>query len=51
MKKGLYVLDKNAYELIYGAEERKDIENLVEIIAPVQDSNVVEENPEILKDV
>ncbi|MFY9176772.1 MAG: hydroxyacid dehydrogenase [Clostridiales bacterium] len=50
-KKGLYVLDKNSYNLIYGSAERKDIENLVEIIAPVQDRSVVEKNPEILKDV
>ena len=50
-KKGLYILDKNSYDLIYGTAERRDIEGLVEIIAPAQNRNVIKENPGILKDI
>ena len=50
-KKGLYVLDKNSYEIIYGPEERRDIEKLVDIIGPVQSREVAQKNPDILKEV
>ncbi|MGI5850552.1 MAG: hydroxyacid dehydrogenase [Caldicoprobacterales bacterium] len=50
-KNGLYVLDKNSYEIIYGPEERRDIEELVDIVGPIQSRDVVKKNPDILKDV
>jgi phosphoglycerate dehydrogenase-like enzyme len=50
-KKALYVLSKRSYDLIYGEEERKDIEEAVDIIGPVHTPDEVRENPEILKDV
>lgn len=50
-KKGLYILDKNSYDLIYGEAERKDIESLVDIIAPHQTPDDIKKNPKILTDV
>lgn len=51
MKKALFVLDQNSYDLIYGPEERRDIDSLVDVIAPIQTREVVRENPNILKEV
>jgi len=34
--KGLYVLDREAFEMTYGAEEQRDIDGLVDILAPPQ---------------
>lgn len=50
-KKGLYVLDKNSFELIYGPEERKDIDNLVDIVAPIQSRDILRDNPGVLEEV
>lgn len=49
--KALYVLGSDSFERIYGPEERRDIEELVEIVAPVQDSRVAEHSPHLLQEV
>jgi hypothetical protein len=36
MRKGLYLLNANAYAMIYGAKERAQIKQWVEICAPPQ---------------
>lgn len=51
MIKGLYILDANSYEMIYGPPEREDIAKHVDIYAPAQNSQVAKENPRVLKDV
>lgn len=50
MLKGLYILDTASYELIYGEPERAEIAQLVEIYAPQQTKESVEENPSILRE-
>lgn len=50
-KKGLYILDSNSYDLIYGTAEQRDIEELVDIVAPAQRRDIIRENPSLLKDV
>jgi len=49
--RGLYLLNPDAYDVIYGVDERADIASLVEIVAPVQSAQRVRENPAILADV
>lgn len=49
--KGIYLLSERGYNLIYGPEERRDIEALVEMVAPHQTPVTVKENPEVLSDV
>jgi len=50
MIKGLYILDAGSYEMIYGPAEREDIAKHVDIYAPLQNSNVAKENPDVLLD-
>ena len=46
--KGLYVLNTNAYDWIYGPEERADIAEIIEIYAPQQTKETVLAQPDIL---
>ncbi len=50
MLKGLYILATSSYEVIYGEAERADIAELVEVYAPQQTRDSVEQNPAILRD-
>lgn len=50
MIKGLYILPQGSFDKIYGPAEREDIAKLVDIYAPLQDADVVERQPGILKD-
>lgn len=49
--KALYILDNHPFNVIYGPEERADIESLVEVYAPQQTRDSLKENPAILNDV
>ncbi len=49
--RGLYLLNPDAYDVIYGPDERAEIAHLVEITAPVQTAQSVRTNPSILADV
>ncbi|HBF35442.1 TPA: glycerate dehydrogenase [Candidatus Sumerlaeota bacterium] len=49
--KGLYILNPGDFEKIYGPDERRDIANLVDIVAPVQSRENISENWGLLKDV
>ncbi len=49
--KGLFVLDKQAFEVIYPASLKSQIESLVQIDSPVLDAEQVRQNPEVLKGV
>lgn len=49
--RALYLLNPDAYDDIYGPDERADIACLVEVIAPVQTAQNVRINPSILADV
>jgi phosphoglycerate dehydrogenase-like enzyme len=49
--RGLYVLDTDAYEMIYGPEERRDIERHVDMVAPPQTRQSLQADPELLRDV
>jgi phosphoglycerate dehydrogenase-like enzyme len=51
MIKGLYLLDKRAFQLIYGPEIRQQIEQWVDIVAPPQTSESLAENPSMLEAV
>src|SRR5215203_6433206 len=44
----LYILDSDAYELVYGPEERADVARLVDVIAPPQTRQSIAENPKLL---
>jgi phosphoglycerate dehydrogenase-like enzyme len=48
MLKGIYLLRSDAYEKIYGPDERKDIEQLVDIWAPPQTAETIKQDPSIL---
>jgi phosphoglycerate dehydrogenase-like enzyme len=50
MLKGLYILDKDSYDKIYGPEERADIAKLADIYAPLQTADVAKTQPGVLKD-
>lgn len=49
-RKGLYVLGVWPFERIYGPDERRDIAEIVDIYAPPQTPQSVQENPAILAD-
>jgi phosphoglycerate dehydrogenase-like enzyme len=49
MLKGLYLLDADAFEKIYGERERQEISRLVDIYAPLQTRQTVAEDPHILR--
>jgi len=51
MLKGLYILNKDLFSDIYGEKEREDIEKVVDIYAPVQSSEDIRVNLDLLKDV
>ncbi|NLY11194.1 MAG: hydroxyacid dehydrogenase [Firmicutes bacterium] len=51
MVKGLYILGSDSFQKIYGEEERANIEEMVEIIAPPQTTQSIYQNLELLKDV
>ena len=51
MQKGLYLLNADAYDKIYGAAERTAIAELVEIVALPQTAESVAANPGVLADV
>ncbi|HVM61345.1 MAG TPA: hydroxyacid dehydrogenase [Verrucomicrobiae bacterium] len=46
--KGLYILDKGAFELVYGAEEQREIAELVDIVAPLQTRESIARKPWLL---
>lgn len=50
MLKGLYILDKDSFEKIYGPDEQHDIKKLVHIYAPPQTAGSIKENPSLLRD-
>jgi phosphoglycerate dehydrogenase-like enzyme len=51
MPKGLFLLNPDAYDKIYGPPEREAIRARVDITAPLQTAASVAENPEVLADV
>lgn len=51
MLKGLYLLNTDAYDKIYGEPERQAIAELVEVVAPQHTAQAVAENPTVLADV
>ncbi|HUU68188.1 MAG TPA: hydroxyacid dehydrogenase [Planctomycetota bacterium] len=48
--KGLFILDKYAYDVIYGPEERAEIARLADIYAPQQTAADAAANPAVLRD-
>ena len=48
--KALYVLAADAFGLIYGPDERREIAALVDVVAPPQTRHVGSANPDILAD-
>ena len=48
--KGLYVLDQNSFDLLYGPAERDAIAERVEIYGPLQTAEMLKENPAILQE-
>ncbi len=51
MLKGLYLLNPDAYTLVYGESERATIAKLVNIVAPLQTAETVAIDPTILNDI
>lgn len=51
MIKGLFILDKKVIDQVYPSSIKKEIEKLVEIVAPPLSREEVYENKEILRDV
>jgi phosphoglycerate dehydrogenase-like enzyme len=49
--KALYLLNESAFDQIYGPDERRDIEELVDLVAPPQSAWTIAEHPELLADV
>ncbi|HLH75129.1 MAG TPA: hydroxyacid dehydrogenase [Chloroflexota bacterium] len=50
MLKALYILRSDRFELVYGPEERAEIDKLVDVYAPPQSAESVRGNPRILAD-
>jgi phosphoglycerate dehydrogenase-like enzyme len=48
--KGIFLLKPDAYDKIYGPEERHQIQQLVDIYAPPQTTKSIKENPSVLAD-
>lgn len=46
--KALYILGESPYDLIYGESERRDLDELLDIYAPRQDSDIAEASPGLL---
>jgi len=51
MPKGLFLLNPDAYERIYGEPEREAIRARVDITAPLQTRQSIEADPDVLSDV
>ena len=51
MLKGLYLLNTEAFDLIYGPAEREAIARSVEMVGPQQTSASIHDNLALLKDV
>ncbi|MGN6726908.1 MAG: hydroxyacid dehydrogenase [Tepidisphaeraceae bacterium] len=49
--RGIFVLDEEAFDLVYGPRERRDIERLIDVVAPVQTRQSIAARSELLKDV
>ncbi|MDH7567984.1 MAG: hydroxyacid dehydrogenase, partial [Armatimonadota bacterium] len=49
--KGLFILDTNAYQNIYGPDEREAIARMVELVAPQRTREQVREDPAVLRTV
>jgi len=49
--RGAYILDAHSFDLIYGLEERRQIENHVELVAPAQTRDSIAQNLGLLKHV
>jgi phosphoglycerate dehydrogenase-like enzyme len=49
--RGLYVLDRAAFDLAYGPQEQQDIAQQVEILGPVQSRHTIRDHPELLGQV
>ena len=47
-QRGLYILDPNSFELIYGPDEQRDIAAMVEIVAPPLSAREALGRPELL---
>ena len=48
MLKGIFILNTDAYDKIYGEPERAAIAELVDIVAPQQTAQSIAENPALL---
>jgi len=51
MHNAIYILNTDAYDKIYGAPERADINELVNTVAPQQTVESIAAHPELLADV
>lgn len=51
MTKALYILNEEAADMIYGPEERTEIEGLVDVIAPPQTAASAQSRPDLLNEV
>lgn len=51
MHNAIYILNTDAYDKIYGAPERADIDELVTMVAPQQTAESIAAHPELLADV
>ncbi len=51
MVKGLFIMSKSFFDLVYPANVKKEIEQLADIYAPVMTKEEVEQNKSILQDV
>ncbi len=51
MLKALYIMNSDIFDLVYGKAEREEIESLVDIYAPVQNSYSIKKDPLVLRDV
>lgn len=49
--KGLYILDEETRDLVYGPEERRSIADLVDVVAPPQTKSTIATATHLLKDV
>ncbi len=49
--KALYILNSNAFAMIYGLEEQREIDKLVDVYAPPQTKESIAKNPGLLDDV
>lgn len=49
--KGLYILDRESFEIVYGPSEQQEIAALVDIDATPQTSQSIRQNPALLKEV